>query len=304
MGWVPYANVANQVSSLQNSSVPVLRYVGIAAAAVNRHDPGSVLNDALTAEDPRLCARAFKAAGELGRADIARFFWPGYTHSESQVRFWSAWAGALLGDLNSIDILKKLATEPGSYCDVAAGMALRRMDVKERAGWHAELLRSPTAARQAAVGVGVIGDPALLPWLIEQMANDELARAAGESFTMITGADLAYLDLERDRPEGFESGPTESPDDDDVAMDPDDNLPWPDPKLIEAWWSKRSSEFKAGQRYLIGKPMTPENLQWVLRHGRQRQRAAAALELAIADPKAPLFEVRASAMRQKQILGL
>jgi hypothetical protein len=42
----------------------------------------------------------------------------------------------------------------------------------------------------------------------------------------------------------------------------------------------------------------------VLRIGKQRQRAAAALELAIRQPGTPLVEVRARGVRQKQMLGL
>jgi hypothetical protein len=38
--------------------------------------------------------------------------------------------------------------------------------------------------------------------------------------------------LEGKKPEGFEAGPTENPEDENVKMDPDDNLPWPDPALI------------------------------------------------------------------------
>ncbi len=304
MGWVPFDRVGNHLWKLQTSSVPALRYVGIAAAAVHREDPGPALKDALKAEEPRLAARAFKAAGELGRTDLAAFFWPGYSHTDRRVRFWAGWAGALLGDMNSIDVLKRLVEEQGRYRDESAGMALRRMDVEERKGWHGELVRNPACLRQAAIGTGVIGEPALVPWLIEKMAVDDVARVAGEALTMITGVDIAYLDLERNRPEGFESGPTENPEDEDVAMDPDENLPWPDPALIEKWWASHASEFKPGQRYLVGKPITPENLQWVLRHGRQRQRAAAAIELALLDPGAPLFEVRAPAARQKRLLGL
>ena len=40
----------------------------------------------------------------------------------------------------------------------------------------------------------------------------------------------------------------------------------------------------------------------VLRNGRQRQRAAAALELALQQPGQPLFEVRAPGFRQQQPL--
>ena len=49
--------------------------------------------------------------------------------------------------------------------------------------------------------------------------------------------------------------------------------------------------------------MTIDWLKTVLRDGRQRQRAAAALELAIRQPGTPLFNVAAPGFRQQQILG-
>jgi len=49
--------------------------------------------------------------------------------------------------------------------------------------------------------------------------------------------------------------------------------------------------------------MTIDWLKIVLRDGRQRQRAAAALELAIRQPGQPLFNVKAPGFRQIEILG-
>src|SRR6185369_5278304 len=91
MGWVPFDHVADEVIRLQNSSSPTLRYVGLAAAAIQREDPGPALAECLGAEDPLLAARAFKAAGELGRADLGRYFWPGFAHADRRVRFWAGW---------------------------------------------------------------------------------------------------------------------------------------------------------------------------------------------------------------------
>jgi uncharacterized protein (TIGR02270 family) len=135
------------------------------------------------------------------------------------------------------------------------------------------------------------------------MGQLPLARLAGESFTMITGVGLAYRDLERKPPEDFQAGPTEDPKDDNVEMDPDDNLPWPEPKLVATWWQKNQGQFQSGTRYLCGKPMTIEWLKEVLRDGYQRQRIAAALELAIRQPGTPMFNVKAPGFRQIQLLG-
>ena len=86
-------------------------------------------------------------------------------------------------------------------------------------------------------------------------------------------------------------------------MDPDGDLSWPDPDAVRKWWAARRGDFAVGTRYLVGRPMSPERLGQVLRDGYQRQRAAAALELAIRNPGQPLFEVRAPGSRQQRILG-
>ena len=48
--------------------------------------------------------------------------------------------------------------------------------------------------------------------------------------------------------------------------------------------------------------MSPDWLRDVWRNGRQRQRAAAASELALQQPGQPLVEVRAPGFRQQQLL--
>jgi uncharacterized protein (TIGR02270 family) len=120
---------------------------------------------------------------------------------------------------------------------------------------------------------------------------------------MITGVDLAYEDLEGEWPEGFEAGPTEEPEDDNVEMDADEDLPWPAPELIRKWWDDNKDRFRPGRRYLCGAPITAEQCWNVLRTGYQRQRIAAALELALMRPDAPLFETRAPGFRQQRLLA-
>jgi uncharacterized protein (TIGR02270 family) len=173
------------------------------------------------------------------------------------------------------------------------------MSPHEATAWRDKL-----APRLAIVAAGAFGDPACILWLMEQMQAPELARVAGEAFSMITGVDIAFDDLDGDQPEGFAAGPTENPEDEDVAMDPDEHLPWPDPALIAQCWNRRQSDFQSGVRYLLGKPITVESCQEILRTGRQRQRAAAAPELAIRQPGQPLFNVSAPGFRQQKLLGL
>ncbi|MCG8098601.1 MAG: hypothetical protein JAZ05_05865, partial [Candidatus Thiodiazotropha taylori] len=101
----------------------------------------------------------------------------------------------------------------------------------------------------------------------------------------------------------FESGPTENPADEEVDLDPDEELVWPDQQKISDWWSAQQSRFSAGGRYLSGAQITRQQCIEVLKKGYQRQRRAAAMELAIFDPQQPLFNTSATAIRQSQLLG-
>jgi uncharacterized protein (TIGR02270 family) len=167
------------------------------------------------------------------------------------------------------------------------------MDLHQAKAWHRQLRMDPTQLRAAAVAGGVIGDPEAVGGLIDLMNIAAIARIAGEAFSMITGVDLAYEDLTGDQPEGFEVGPTENPEDENVAMDPEWALHWPVPVLVEKWWDENRGKFQPGRRYLRGKEITITSLREVLISGKQRERAAAALELALQKPTKPLFEVRA-----------
>ena len=135
------------------------------------------------------------------------------------------------------------------------------------------------------------------------MASVATGRIAGEAFTLITGADLALLDLERKPPENFESGPNDDPDDPNVDMDPDDGLPWPDVKKVEAWWQANQNRFQKGTRYFMGQPVTKEHCIHVLKTGYQRQRILAAQYLCLLEPGTPLFNTAAPAWRQQRLLA-
>ncbi len=305
LGWLRFDQVKEHIDQLLQSLTPELRRIGIAASAVHRQDPGSTLVDALNDEDTFLKARAIRAAGELGRIDLLPTLKNQISTKDKDCQFWAGWSAVLLGDRGeALEFLKTLATSESPFRESALNLTLRVMDNASVQNWLKEMSQQPDWLRYTMIGAGVAGDPVQISWIVEHMEVPELARVAGEAFTMITGVDLAYEDLEGEWPEGFEAGPTEEPEDEDVEMDPDEDLPWPEPGLIAAWWNKKKGEFRNGTRYLVGKPIAAAHLQHVLRTGYQCQRAAAAIELAVLHPGQPLFEVRAPGFRQKQILGL
>jgi uncharacterized protein (TIGR02270 family) len=302
LGWLSYPQTQISIQRLLTADSPDLQRIGIAACVVRRHDPGHALLDAISNADPLLKARALHAVGELVRVDLLSMLQYHMTADNDLCRYAATWSAALLGDMGALPTLQAIVGFDVPYKEEAAKMALRRMDLTAAHAWQQDLAHNPDTMRLAVIGAGVIGDPVSILWLIEQMTIPALARVAGEALTMITGVDIAYEDLEGEWPDGFEAGPTEDPEDENVDMDPDEDLPWPAPERIAKWWHAHRSAFQSGTRYLLGKPMSPAWLQDVLRNGMQRQRAAAALELAMHQPGQPLFEVRAPGFRQQQLL--
>ncbi|MFA7060508.1 MAG: TIGR02270 family protein [Pedobacter sp.] len=306
LGWLPQSLAQPLIDKLTSSKEALYRYIGISAAAVQQYNPGSVLIAAMEEADLRIRARALRAVGELGIIDLLPALRYNLNSTDPACRYWAAWSYVLRADAPApaLEVLREIAESDSIFRDGAATMAVRRMNVVSSQTWYSKFLSNLPQLRMAMITAGVSGDPDAVPWLIDLMRQKDLSRVAGEAFTTITGADLEQLKLEVRPSKDLETGPTDNPADDNVEMDPDDNLPWPDRDLIKAWWEKNKGSFKAGTRYLCGQPITESNLQHLLRYGYQRQRHAAALELAIRNPGQPLFNVRAPGFRQKQLLGL
>ena len=303
-GWVPSQFLKDTIKNLLASSNAFQRQVGIAACAMHQVDPGTVLDATIADTDPMLRARSFRVAGEIGRRDLLAACISALGDDDSACQFWAARSVALVGDQGkAIDVLKNFALYPGPFSMLALQLLLKFIGVPQANELLKTLARDPANIRLLIQGAGIVGDPYYVPWLIKQMADLNLTRLAGESFSFITGLDLAYLDLDLKPPENFESGPNDDPDDPDVSMDEDDSLPWPDPVKIQVWWDANKSRFTPGVRYFMGEPVTRAHCIQVLKEGYQRQRIAAALYLCLLNPGTKLFPTKAPAWRQKRWLS-
>jgi len=304
LGWLSSEQAARHIKALLTVESNVLCRIGLAAAAIHRRNPGgAVLNAALASEDTLLKARALRAAGELGLVDYHITARSNLKSKDPTVRFWAAWSNVLLsGHRDAVAYLQIVAEADGPFAEWAAQIAMRRLALNDAKIWLKRLFKELGQKRIALIAAGAFADPEAIPFLLDQMKTPELARVAGESFSLITGADLGRDKLKTTKPEDFEAVPNEDPGDENVAMDPDENLPWPEPDLVGKWWADRQGNFAKGTRYLLGQPITQESLRLALKNGYQRQRAAAAIELAILKPGRPLFEVRAPGARQLALL--
>ena len=298
LGWVEWQVVEPLLLRLVSvGASAAARRVGIAGFAAHQADPGRLLEEALTDDDVSVRARALRAVGSVGRRDLLDEVRRHLAAPDSPSRFGSAWTLALSEDEGGIEALAGLAAAGGYAALPSAQVALRRLSAGAVQGWIDDARAKPGGLRVALEGIGASGRPAHVPFILEQLDDPVTARIAGEAFVSITGATLSRGQLSADPPEDFDAGPNDDPDDENVAPDPDEHLPWPHASKLRDWWQAHQRTFDGGTRYLLGKPVTVDWLRQVVAHASQRQRKAAAVELAMVTRRPPL-EVRSRAVRQ------
>lgn len=303
-GWVEADALRGVVVTLLNSSDPFTQRTGLAASGMHRVDPNLVAGRWIEHASPLVRARAMRVAGELGKIELVSALGRFVHDEDPECKFWAAYSSVLLGDRQAgLDVLRTFARIENPQRSRALDLVLQTSTLQEGQALGQELARDPANLRQTIRIAGVLGDPAYIPWLIQQMTNDAVARVAGESFSLITGADLAWLDLERKPPEVVAAEPTDAPDEANVEMDEDEGLPWPDAERIQRWIAQNGSRFPSGQRHFVGTPLAREQCIEVLKNGYQRQRILAAHHLCVLDPGSVLFEWRAPAWRQAKALA-
>lgn len=307
LGWVAAMHLRGVAVALIESSQPWRRKIGLTVCAMRGVDPGPPLASALRDTDAGLRACALRIAGESGRRDLLGECLAALNDDDESCRFEAARSAVFLGD-HTTPIGELEASRVGRGDEdreryAALRVVLPLVAPKHRRAILAVLARDPALIRAAIVGIASAGDPHYVPWLIAQMEDPRLTRLAGEAFSFITGLDLDHFDLERKPQENVEFGPNDDPNEDRLAMDEDDGLPWPDPAKIGAWWKSNGARFTPGARHFMGEVPTPAKCVEVLKTGVQRQRIAAAQYLTLLIPGMPLFNTAAPAWRQRRLLS-
>ncbi|MEJ8857878.1 TIGR02270 family protein [Variovorax robiniae] len=302
-GWVSAQYLRGTVRQLLASSHADRRCAGIVASAMHRIDPLKFLDAALSDDLAVLRARGLRTAGELGRTDLLADCIKALGDEDAECRFQAAHSAVLLGNRGAaIGALRESALADGPHRRAALQCLCRLVDPAQVRTLLGAVARSGVASRLLVQCVGAAGDVHYLAWLIRQMEDATLARLAGEAFRDMCGVDLVALGLDRKPPEGEAAGPSDDPDDERVAMDEDDGLPWPDAAKVQGWWQANSHRFTEGTRYFMGAPPTSAHCLSILKTGVQRQRKAAALHLCLMNPGTKLFPTSAPAWRQQRWL--
>lgn len=299
LGWLPAEIARPWVERLLKGKDMSHKYLGVAACSARREDPGELLNDILKREDCRqhqlLHARALRLVGELRRQDLMPALQQNVNASDGVLAFWANWSAILLGQQALVVNLRPFVLKPGPLQARAIQLAFRVLPVEQGREWISGMAQDTANLRAVITATAILGDPHAINWLISRMPDPLQSRLAGEAFTAITGIDLEKHSLTATPPTGLAPIANDNPEDHFMGLDEDENLPWPDAGKIAALWRDHGQHFLVGRRYFLGKAITPEWLRNRLQEGTQRQRHAAALELALVDSQYRLVNTRARA---------
>jgi len=297
IGFSPWSRVNSHARSWVESDAPFPKALGLAAFRVHREAPPEVvLHRALSFSDDRVSQEALRLVGELGLEQSAPAL-PPIPEVPNLLRFpWARSHLLIQRTKPAMPVLRALAEEGGPEAQPAAELFVRRLDERSALEWIRESLARPDHRRHAVFAAGAAGYPSIMDELLSLIEDDAVARAAGFAFTLLTGADLEFLDLNREQPVPSDE------DVDEIVEDPDEDLPWPHAARVRDWWTRNRKDYRAGQRYLLGQPVERTNLKRVLAYGKQPHRRAAALERALLDAKMPLYPTSKPGREQAQAL--
>jgi uncharacterized protein (TIGR02270 family) len=288
------------LAELAGHADPARRALVPKVLAAQRRQAPRLLLGALTDPDAGVRREGCRAAATLGASELMALLREvgGVNPGEGEPEAWRALT--VLGDMQAVHAWLDWVVSGPDFTRDSIDVAVR-FAAADRARAAARRLAQRGAAHAAMVALGALGDPATIDWLIARMSEPKLAVSAGVAFSMITGVDLALLDLDAsdDPPDGYDAVGG-----DETGLQPPAFAPRPDPAAIQQWWRAHRVRFRDGVRYLAGKPITSGSAQAVLVEGTQPQRQAAGLELVRLHHPAVAFPIERRADRQCGSLGL
>lgn len=170
------------------SNDPARRTLAARAYRIKGGCPQTILDQMLKAEDRDLCAEGLRimaqkrsAAGVVQAQRVMQ-------NDDPYLRRLAALALAAVGQGDmALPVLQAAALAPGARGRAAMRAALEVMGAQKGQRWLTGLLNDPVTEPAAVRGIGMIGDRAVLSWLVEIMARPTVASAAAAAFQDIAG---------------------------------------------------------------------------------------------------------------------
>lgn len=307
LAWLPGRLCHSWIKKFLTSKDLDHKYLAVTACSLRREDPREYLTAIVQRDDciahKPLYARSLRLIGELKRTDLASVVRVALQSKDPMILFWATWSSIILGDKSVINNLKTFVLSENPHQARAIDLAFRILPIDEARGWINLLAKDPKQIRQVIQASATLGDPHAINWLITQMRVPALMRLAGEAFSTITGIGLEEHKLALEElPQLDDQLPATAANEDledaDISLSDDERLPFPNVEKIAAVWQRYQQRFIPGRRYFMGQLLNSEHLFTIYASGNQRQRRAAALELALSQPDQYLLNYAAKGLTE------
>lgn len=264
--------LASELDSLNPDILRLLARRGV--------DPGfSRVSSFLRSDDPRRIAAGLEVVSLFGYGEsrpLVKSLLKANPMNLDGLR-----AGAVLG-LSIVDSCLRLLSEAETPCEGCVLLLALEGQTHFQRSFRSNLEKSPLSTLW---GLGFLGTIEAADVVLECCNNksDAVARLAGEAFRAITGLDAEEDRYHRDpvEPTANETLPAFDEDDldADLADDPLEELPLPQPQMYADFWAQNRKDYAVETRYINGEPQNVESLVQSLERVSTRRRHAIAFQL-------------------------
>ncbi|HZH13161.1 MAG TPA: TIGR02270 family protein [Archangium sp.] len=273
LAWLP---------DLLEFEAPALQALALDVLCSQGRDTGVALARLLKHEEPRVVAAALRLSARLNHR-LERDFLERVLASPSPAVRDAAIEAGLLGNHRAAWLMCRAVVEGRAPQLRFPALLLALGGNEQDLSLLRRLLSVPEHRPDVLWALGFSGQPVCADACLEWMEDDEVARLAAEAFCAITGLRLEGRFVDSPEEEGDVLVALEEEDlDADLSSKPEDALPYPRAAVVAAWWEEeRHKRFSPGQRYLYGRPFSPEWLLEVSERAPMRRRHALALDVAL-----------------------
>jgi uncharacterized protein (TIGR02270 family) len=270
--------------------------------AFRRVAPGDEMLKAVKSNIPEPQIDAVRAAPYLPARQAEEWITAATRSGDAGVRSAAVESGLSIGTDSAWNIAKSFARQ----LDAHSGPYLKLVAMFGSAEEHEIVyaaLPIPALQVQAIWALGHIGTVRAVESCIAGMQYEPLARACGEAYSWITGADLARdgLAAQEVLPDvpAFEDDDLEA----NLVPPPEALWPLPEPEAVRRHWAARRTDFADDVRHVRGVPTSRETLTTAIETGPMLRRPDLVLELRARTRGKYDVEPRAFTSRQRQMMA-
>ncbi len=194
--------------------------------------PAGIIARLCGSGDPLIRRIAYSIRYRIGPPPTPPEIRIGVEDPDEVVRAWVLRAASRWGSKEVLSLARE-AAKRGAASDAEAVLVLGAWGGAQELEFLQEAVGRKPVAGAALRGIGALGDPRGVPALLEGLRQPELAEAAGEAFTSLTGEPLGLVES---TPGG-------------------EGTDIPDPVEAVAFWEKERGRFRESTRYRWGKPV-------------------------------------------------